>query len=99
LTVAVVVVGLDRVASPSECYSHMIIKGEPVPMTEPREIAPYALDAKCEWVVDAESRKICWIPPGNIPRGNGGHFWVGLSLVMVGDDGVVRKLSFKEPDC
>jgi len=26
------------------------------------------------------------------------HFWAGSSLAIVGDDGVVRKLSFKEPD-
>ena len=32
-------------------------------------------------------------------RGDGSHFWSGLSLVMVRDDGVVRKLTFKDPDC
>jgi hypothetical protein len=89
----------DIIPSPSGPYSHTIIKGEPVILPEPRATPPYALDANCEWVVDAESRKICWISPGNIRRGNGGHFWAGLELVMVGDDGVVRKLSFKEPDC
>ena len=68
-------------------------------MSEPRAMPPYALDANREWVLDRESRKICWIPPGNVRRGNGGHFWAGLSLVMVGDDGVVKKLSFKESDC
>jgi hypothetical protein len=69
-----------------------------VPLSEPRAAAPYALDASCGWVVDAEFRKIRWVSPGNVRKGNGGHFWAGLSLVMVGDDGVVRKLSFKEPD-
>ena len=89
----------DIVASPSGNYSHTVTKGEPVHLLEPRVTLPYALDANCEWVIDAESRKICWISPGNVRRGNGGHFWVGLSLVMVGDDGVVRKLTFKEPGC
>ena len=84
--------------SPSGYYSYKITQGEPVPLPEPRATPPYSLDANCEWVVDAESRKICWISPGNLRRGNGGHFWVGLSLVMLGDDGVVRKLTFKEPD-
>ena len=73
-------------------------EGEPVPLSEPRETPPYTLDENCEWVVDAKSRKICWISPGNVRRGDGGHFWAGLELVMVGDDGVVRKVSFREPD-
>jgi hypothetical protein len=88
----------DIIPSPSGPHSHTIVKGEPMHLSEPRAIPPYTLDTNCEWVVDAESRKICWISPGNVRRGNGGHFWAGLSLVMVGDDGVVRKLSFREPD-
>jgi hypothetical protein len=88
----------DKLASPSGFHSHTITEGGPVPLSEPRATPSYALDANCEWVVDAESRKICWISPGNVRRGNGGHFWVGLSLVMVGDDGVVRKLYFREPE-
>ena len=86
-------------ASPSGSHSHTIRRGELMPLLEPRVKPPYSLDANCEWVIDAESRKICWISPGNVRRGNGGHFWAGLSLVMVGDDGVVRKVSFKKPDC
>ena len=82
----------------SGCNSYTITRGEPVHLPEPRAIPPYTLDANSEWVVDVESRKICWIPSGNVRRGGGGHFWAGSSLVMVGDDGVVRKLSFKEPD-
>jgi hypothetical protein len=88
----------DITPTPSGSRSHTITRGEPVPLSEPRATPPYALDANCEWVLDAESKRICWISPGNVRRGNGGHFWVGLSLVMVGDDGVVRKLSFREPD-
>ena len=87
----------DIMASPSGNCSHTIIKGKPMHLSEPRAIPTYTLDENCEWVIDVESRKICWIPPGNVRRGNGGHFWAGLSLVMVGDDGVVRKLTFKEP--
>ena len=89
----------DITASPSGTYSHTIIMGEPAALLEPRKTPPYTLDENFEWVLDAKSRKICWIPPGNVRRGGGGHFWVGLSLVMAGDDGVVRKLSFKEPGC
>jgi len=68
-------------------------------LLEPRAVPPYTLDANCEWVLDAQSRKTCWISPGNLRRGDGGHFWAGQSLVMVGDDGVVRKVSFREQDC
>jgi WD40 repeat protein len=88
----------DIIPSPSKRHSPTITEGESMPLSEPREAPPYTLDENCEWVVDAESRKICWVSPGNVRRGNGGHFWAGLSLVMVGDDGVVRKLSFREPD-
>jgi len=89
----------DIATSPSGIYSHTITEGEPVHLSDPRPIPPYRLDANYEWVLDTKSRKICWIPPGNLRRGDGGHFWSGLSLVMLGDDGVVRKLTFKDPDC
>ena len=89
----------DILASPSGGYSHRVIKGEPVPLSESRPTSPYTLDVNCEWVIDAESRKICWISPGDLRRGSGGHFWAGLSLVMVGGDGIVRKVTFKKPDC
>ena len=89
----------DIVASTSGRYPCEIRRGEPVPLSEPWTKPPYSLDANCEWVLDVHSRKICWIPPEYTRRGNGGHFWVGLSLVILGSDGVVRKLSFKEPDC
>jgi hypothetical protein len=79
--------------------SHTIDKGRPLLLAEPRATPPYTLDPNCEWVLDRQSRKICWVSPGNLRRGNGGHFWAGLSLVMVGDDDVVRRVSFKEPDC
>ena len=88
----------DIITPPSGSGSYEITKGEPVPLSEPRAVPPYALDANCEWILDAKSRKVCWVSPENIRRGNGGHFWAGLSLVMVGDDGVVRKLTFGEPD-
>ena len=88
----------DIIPSPSKHHSHAIIEGESVPLSKPRATPPYTLDANCEWVLDTRSRKICWIPPGNIRRGSGGHFWAGLSLVMAGEDGVVRKLTFRKPD-
>ena len=77
-------------------HPHQIAFGDPEPLSEPRAIPPYTIDANCEWVLDGESRKICWISPADIRRGKGGHFWAGLSLIMVGDDGVVKKLTFKD---
>ena len=88
----------DIIPAPLGHHSHKITEGEPAPLSEPRATPMYTLDANCEWGVDAESRKICWISPGNVWRGHDGHVWAGLSLVMVGDDGVVRKLSFRESD-
>jgi hypothetical protein len=85
------------IASPSGQYPYMIKQEKPVPLSEPQTKAPYSLDISCEWVLDVQSRKICWIPPEIMQRSNGGHFWVGTSLVVLGSDGVVRKLSFKEP--
>ena len=90
----------DITASPSDShYPYTITEGKAIDPSEIRTRMPYTLDANCEWVLDAQSRKICWISPGNLRRGDDGHFWVGSSLFMVGDDGVVRKLSFREPDC
>ena len=86
------------VATPLASNPHTVSKGEPVPLSVPQTTPPYTLDANCQWVLDAKSRKVCWISPGYIHRGDGGHFWAGLSLVMVGDDGIVRKLTFKDPE-
>ena len=90
-------ISCDVIPLPSGGYSHTINKGEAVPLSQPRAIPPYTLDANCEWVLDAKSRRVCWISPSDIRRGSGGHFWAGLSLVMVGGDGVVRKVTFKDP--
>ena len=88
----------DIITSPSGQYPCTIKQGEPVPLSQPRTAPPYTLDVNLEWVLDGQSRKICWIPPDVMRRGSGGHFWAGASLVMFGSDGVVRKLSFKDPD-
>jgi len=64
------------------------------------EILPanhYALDDNLEWVVDAESRRVCWLPPGYVTGVEDGHCFVGSSIVMIGQDGIVRNLMFSEP--
>jgi hypothetical protein len=89
----------DIIAFPSERYLYTITQGKPVPLSQPRATLPYTLDVNCEWVLDTQSRKICWIPPDVMRRSSGGYFWAGASLFMLGSDGEVRKLSFKDPDC
>ena len=51
------------------------------------------LDDAHEWVL-RHSEKICWIPPGYIGSAEPSYCWVGLSLVMDGQDGMVKKLTF-----
>ena len=58
---------------------------------------PYELDENLEWVIDVESRRVCWLPPGYVSGIANGHFFVGSSIVMAGKDGTVRKLLFREP--
>ena len=47
----------DIISSQSDEYSRTftIIKGEPVPLPEPRATPPYTLDANHEWVLDGRS--------------------------------------------
>jgi hypothetical protein len=85
------------IKSRSRRYPCTITQGKPVPLSQPRTTSLYTLDGNCEWVLDRQSRKICWIPPEIMRRGSGGYFWAGASLVMLGSDGGVRKLSFKDP--
>ena len=52
----------------------------------------YRLDNGREWVI-CGSKRICWIPPGYI---GSSHWWAGSSLVMAGQDGTLRKLTFPD---
>ena len=56
----------------------------------------YELDETREWVV-SDSKRICWIPPVYIRSVQSSHYWVGCSLIMAGQDGILRKLTFREP--
>ena len=55
----------------------------------------YSLDDGHEWVV-CGSRRICWVPQGYIGSAPASHCWAGSSLVMVGRDEILRKLTFLE---
>jgi len=72
------------------------------PEEEPGEeilpvLHPYSLDKNLEWVVDAGSRRVCWLPPGYVTGVENGHFFSSSSLITAGQDGIVRKLTFREP--
>ena len=56
----------------------------------------YCLDDGHEWVTRG-SQRICWVPPGYVGSAPACHCWVGSSLVMVGQDGTLRRLTFLEP--
>lgn len=58
---------------------------------------PYELDENLEWVIDAKSRRVCWLPPGYVSGTENGHCFAGSSIVMAGEDGIVRRLTFTEP--
>ena len=56
---------------------------------------PYCLDDGREWVFRG-SQRICWVPPGYIGSASSSYWWTGPSLVMVGQDGTLRKLTFRD---
>ena len=55
----------------------------------------YCLDDGREWVL-CGSQRIFRIPLGYIASDPASHCWAGSSLVMVGQDGTLRKLTFVE---
>ena len=59
----------------------------------------YCLDDGREWVI-CGSQRICWVPLGYIGHRTHHfglmHCWAGSSLVMVGQDETLRKLTFPE---
>ena len=68
-----------------------------VPLPEPLQNrwGP-GVDDTHEWVV-CGSQRGCWIPPGYIGLARRSYCWAGSSLLMVGQDGMLRKLTFREP--
>ena len=60
---------------------------------EPRRY--YDVDDTHEWVVRGSDR-ICWVPPGYIGAVQSSYCWVGNMLFMAGQDGTLRKLTFKQ---
>ena len=55
---------------------------------------PYRVDDNMEWVV-CGSKRVCWIPPGCIKSGQPNYSWAESTLVMYGQDGTSRMLTFR----
>ena len=79
---------------PTSRYAHEVTPGETEPSDEPLR-RHYDVDDAHEWVV-CSSKRICWIPPGYIGSNRRCHWWAGDMLIMFGQDGVLRKLTFRK---
>jgi WD40 repeat protein len=85
-----VVHSLPRCGAPSYSIAH---RGQ-LPLVSQALRRRYYVDDSHEWVV-SDTHRICWIPPGFIGPVDASHCWVGSSLVMAGQDGTLRKLTFR----
>lgn len=76
-------------------HNRPITRVDRSPVVVPSRRRHYDVDDNHESVVSG-SKGICWIPPGYIRSTQSGYCWVGDSLVMVGRDGTLKKIAFKE---
>lgn len=74
--------------------THTILRSRTEGSDGPVRRRRYCVDEGCEWVISG-SQRICWIPPGYIGSTEASHCWAGFSLVMAGQDGTLRKLTFR----
>jgi hypothetical protein len=83
----------DAPSSDSTTHNYRIVRHKPLPLIGgPRW--RYDVDDTSEWVV-SDSKRICWIPPGYIRSIQPSYCWAGSTLVMIGQDGTLRSLSFE----
>jgi len=75
--------------------SYSIIRRGEIPSYGQAQGSQYCVDDNHEWVVSG-SQRICWIPPGYIGSALARHCWTGSTLLMAGQDGTLRKLTFRE---
>ena len=79
-------------------HTHTVIRHEQQPWTVESSERRYEVDSSREWVVSG-SERICWVPQGYIRSTEDGYLWVGSDdLVMLGEDGVLRKLTFSSQE-
>lgn len=86
------VISLSKRGSSSP--SHSVIRREQLPLAEWSQ-RYYDVDNAREWVVYS-SKRICWIPLGFIGSAEHSYCWAGNMLVMVGQDGVLRKFTLRD---
>ena len=81
--------------SPRAPITCTIIRHEQQPWAVESSERKYQVDSSREWVIwGLES--ICWIPPGYLSSNRNSYCWAGSNtLVMIGEDGVVRTLTFR----
>ena len=56
----------------------------------------YDVDVSRQWIIGS-SKRVCWIPPQYIRPVGRSYCWAGNALITAGQDGVVRKITFREP--
>ena len=65
------------------------------PLVERSSEGPHHVDDDMEWVVRG-SKRVCWIPPGYINSAQPSYSWAGSTLIMYGQDGTLRMLTFRQ---
>ena len=77
-------------------HPYSIRVGETLPSPHIQSRRSYYVDDAREWVIGS-SKRICWIPPGYIGSVNHAYGCAGDTLIMSGQDGVLRKITFRRP--
>ena len=81
--------------SPGAPTTCTIVSHKRQPWTVESGERKYQLDSSREWVTRGPER-IFWIPLGYLNSDSDGHCWAGSNtLVMIGESGVVRTLTFR----
>lgn len=88
--------GIFHTLDVSSTLSHFITRREPLSLITESPKERYEVDESHEWVV-SDSKRVCWIPPGYIGSAQPTSYcWAGYMLIMAGQDGTLRKLTFRE---
>ena len=87
-------------ATESATFGHLITRRKALPLARGLRKERYHLDDTYEWVINESKQRVCWIPPGYIGsvKTEPSYCWAGNSLVMVGEDGMLRRLTFRAPN-
>ena len=80
--------------SPGPGLSPQVFPLEQQSLDEQSRTRQYRVDDSYDWVIRG-SERICWIPPGYIRTDQAFYSWEGSALFMLGQDGRLRKLTFR----